>query len=312
MKQFSLLLFLLLLISNHNLEAQVLTDSTVTMIAFWNLGADISYEVTQVEEKLEAGVQTTKSTIYDLKISVIDSTADNYLVRWSSSNVKTDYELEESEKIMMDLCADIPLTIKTGALGNFEGIEDWEGMADMFDEVMNRWLETKEEYPDTLVNYLKNFASSIMGSQEQANYWSREPRIFYQFYGVPISRTEEMEGVKFYTNPFLKTQMEGYQIVKLTDLDLENYIAVISSNSGIEGDKAKALMLDFFKQNSEQLGIESPEEISIEDMPEFSVEEETSFLFHIPTGHIGTVFHSRMVRLREDSKRTTYSFQLKD
>lgn len=297
---------------SSNIYSQAVTDSTIAMVAFWSIDDELTYEFKEVEDKLSKGEKTLKTTTYDMIMTIIDSTENSYSVKWEYENYKIDYELEQLEKDLMEICGAIPIQYKTNELGAFETIENWEAMKNIADEAFTKWISEKEGLPDSISVGLKNMMLAMFESEQQMNYWARDLRFFHYLYGANLSRTVPFEGVKLYTNPFIKKTMEGTQKIEVAAVDEANWIAQIKVKSGIDGDKAKELMIDFMKQNMKSLGIKDENEIKMEDIPNYSVSEEIDCIYDIETGYILKGTYSKLTKLNDDYKLTTYEYKLKN
>ena len=290
--------------------SQAITDSTIAMIAFWEMNDERVYEFVETEEKLKKGVKTLKKSNYDLTMTILDSSATNYRVKWQYDNHEIDYEMEAMEKEILEICGNIPVEYRTNELGAFETIVNWEEMKTKIDEAFTTVIN-KEALPDSIKLGLTNMITSMFSSEAQVNFWARDLNFFHYLYGASLHRTQPFEGVKNYTNPFIKTTMPGTQRVEVVAVDEENWIAKIKVTSGIDGDQAKALMIDFVKKNMKELGIENEEEIKEEELPNYSVEETMNYIYNIETGYILKGFYSKMTRVNEDYKRTSYNYKIK-
>lgn len=306
------LTLILMIVFLSNIYSQSLTDSSIAMIAFWSINDEATYEFKQVEKKLKKGKKTIKTTNYDLIMTIADSTKDSYSILWEYQNYKFDYELEPIQKDLMEICRDIPILYKTDELGAFQAIENWEVMKNFANEAFTKFLSAKKDLPDSARIKLKNMLLGMFESQQQVNYWAKDLKFFHYLYGVNLSRTIPFEGVKGYSNPFIKTIMPGSQRIEVIAVDEKNWIAQIKVTSGIDGDKAKNLMLDFMKQNMERLGIKDESEIKEEDLPNYSITEEHDYIYDILTGYILKGSYSKLTKIDTDYKLTTYEYQLKD
>ncbi len=306
------LTIILALALSINLYSQAVTDSTIAMIAFWSLGDEATYEFTEVEDKLSKGEKTLKTTTYDVIMTIVDSTSNSYSVKWEYKNYKPDYELEPIEKDFMEICGDIPIQYTTDEFGVFKTIENWEEIKNIADQAFTKFISEKKDLPDSISVAMKNMMTAMFQSEQQMNYWAKDLKFFHYLYGANLSRVNAFEGVKLYTNPFIKKTMPGTQKVEVITVDEENWIAQIKAESGIDGDKAKELMINFMMQNMESMGIKDESEIKKEDIPNYSVKEEIDCIYDIETGYILKGSYSKLTTLNDDYKLTTYNYKLKN
>lgn len=311
MKQ--LILFTMItLISIGRIESQVITDTTIAMIAFWEVGDEVIYEFKETEDKLSEGKKTLKETTYDVRMTIVDSTANHYIVKWEYENAKANYELEEFEKDLLEVCADIPVQYKTDELGGFQTIENWKEMKEVANGAFEKLITKKgAALPDSIRFGIQNMLMGMFESEAQVNFWARDLRFFHYLYGKNLQRNAPIQGMKYYTNPFIKTIMEGSETIKVLAVDEENWIAKVKVESGIAGEEAKALMIDFAKNNMEKLGLKDESEIDENDIPEYGVKEEMNYIYDMDMGYILKGSYTKLTTLNQDYKRTTYEYRLK-
>lgn len=311
MNRTATIISMLFLFINCNLSSQVLTDSTIAMIAFWKIGDKVVYEFSETIDKLSKSEKTLETTSYDVAMSIIDSTSNNYKVKWEYSNYERDYKLDQFEKDLYEVCSKIPVLFITNEYGSFESVENWEVMSKVAGDAFNKWLIQKPELPDSTAAKMKEMLNSMFSNQKQVNFLARDLKFFHYLYGINLDRESPYEGVKYYSNPFLKTVMPGREKVIVQAIDEQNWIAKVKVISGIGGKEAKALMLDFMKKNMRELGLTDESEINSDDIPEFSTSEELEIIYNIETGYILKGKYQKITKLDSDYKNTTYDFKLK-
>ncbi len=129
MKQF--LTFLFAILFNAISFAQInLKDSSVQAIGYWDKNEKQSYTITTDKFKIKEGDTVSKSQlIYDVDITVIDSTANSYVIEWKYSN----YRVSGSELIKQRIEAgfqNLAIRIRTDDMGAFEEVLNWEDVRD--------------------------------------------------------------------------------------------------------------------------------------------------------------------------------------
>jgi hypothetical protein len=127
----NILIVIFIFFSLTNINAQLkLQDSTVNVIAYWDLNEQHEYSVT-----LQKLIKDEKDTIlnelitYNVLVTVIDSTEKNYVVRWQYKDHKTNSTNEILKKIMEET-GSISVDIITDQNGQIEGIKNWEEVSD--------------------------------------------------------------------------------------------------------------------------------------------------------------------------------------
>ncbi|HLP37196.1 hypothetical protein [Lacibacter sp.] len=129
MKQFLTILFFILF--NTTTFAQInLKDSTVQAIGYWDKNEKQSYTITTDKFKIREGDTISKSQLtYDVDITIVDSTANSYVIEWKYSN----YRVTGGELIRQKIDAgfqNLKIRIKTDDMGAFEELLNWEDVRD--------------------------------------------------------------------------------------------------------------------------------------------------------------------------------------
>ena len=291
-------------------SAQALTDSTIAMIAFWSPGDELTYAFQETEDKFSKGIASLKSMSYDLKMSVIDSTAENYVIEWNYSNYRINYDLQPYEQELMQIIEEVPIRYRTNALGRFEGIDNWQLMKSKAESAFSTWMDQQENVPDSIATALKQMTNAMFENEEQIKFWARDIRFFHYLYGANLYRDRPLQGTKYYTNPYIRKNMPGEEKVEVLNVDEENWTAEIKVVSGIEGDASRALMYDFILNNMDNFGITDKSEVKATDIPGFAVKETLHCIYHIPTGVILKGKYIKRTELETDYKETTYTYEL--
>lgn len=296
----------------YTLQGQALTDTTVAMIAFYELGDEMNYHFKEVEEQTKDGATTTETSSYDMKMTVTDSTAAGYRVRLDYSNWESDVNLEGMEKDIAELATAIPSQYSTDELGVFQGLENWEDMQGIIDTIFTRFIAQKgTELPDSVGVMLKTMMTSMFQSEEQANFWAQDINRYHYFYGANLDRRTPLEAVKYYTNAFVDMQMPGQQIITVVEVDEENWTAHLRMEAGISAEASRVLTFNFLKENAKTLGIDDPEALKIEDIPNISVREQLDCIYDIPSGYVIEGLYQKLVEADDNSNLKTTEYSLK-
>jgi len=244
----------------------------------------------------------------------VDSTENNYTIKWGYDNHESSTEYEDYEEEVLGKMDNIPTIFSTDEFGSYEKILNSLEMKKALNDSYSEWQKNNQEQTDSIKEYMQYMITtlnSVFDSDSQLKFWSKELRIFHFLYGKSIKRNTINEGISFYTNPFIQTIMPGEQQLKVVAVDEKNWIAKINVKSGISGDKAKKLMIDFVKKNLDRFGISNEEEIKENELPNYSVSEEYDFVYDIDTGYILKLNYSKLTKVNDDSKLTTYEFKMR-
>lgn len=293
------------------LLAQEVTDSTVSMVAFWEMGDTAIYKFTSTEIKIKDGKRKTKTDFYDIEMTVLDSTADNYEIQWAYSNGRTDYKQNDIEKQSMEINQQLPSIIRTDEFGTFETIANWKEMQVVYDSLITEWLE-QPIFSDTIKTQLRKTFNGMFESEAQVNFWASEIRIFLSSYGYSYDRINPQEYVKYYSNAFIDKRMPGTEKFTVVEVDEEIGIAKMEILAGLENEKVKLLMLDYISQNLDKFGLKSTDKLSLEDMPTFEVTEKIEFTYHLYSGYILDFSSIKTVKADLDTTIKKLQFELSE
>ena len=99
-----------------------MNDSTVQVIGYWDKNEKQSYIVTQEKYKIKDSDTTSREFYkYAVDITIIDSTADSYIIDWFYK----DYEINSENALINKLASiteDMIVKIRTNELGVFQEV----------------------------------------------------------------------------------------------------------------------------------------------------------------------------------------------
>jgi len=266
--------------------SQVLTDTTLGVIAFWQVGDTMTYQFTERVDKLDKGLNSEEVSSWIVEIVVLDSTDSFYILQWRCANFVLPEEVDPGEKLISTFFERLPVIYRTNELGQFEEILNWETWRDSTQAFYTEYMTPFSGIPDSLQQNMVSFMGSLFETQDQVEYWMKEIRLWHQFFGKRYPLDRVLEGSRYYTNPYLSRPMEGFALTQVKAINDTLATSTVEMLSGIEGERAQQLMLNFVKESATELGIEDPESLTLHDMPRFQVtehvESETSLLTGIP------------------------------
>ncbi len=128
MKRTSFIVCFLILCAG--IQAQVLNDSTVQVLAYWDMGDKYEFEHTEKNYKVEKGDTIFGDCITEtFELAVIDSTETSYTLRYTmlthDAQIKDSIGQELSRKLH-EVTQGIPIDILTDQYGTFQDIVNWD------------------------------------------------------------------------------------------------------------------------------------------------------------------------------------------
>ena len=177
------ILFFILLFSTVDTKGQMnFQDSSVQVIAFWNVGEVYNYSVSLQKVKYSENDTTSNETItYDVEVSVIDSAATHYIVRWLYKNYKTNSSIPIIQKVI-SAADDIAVNIKINELGEILSVENWEQIRDYMSKSLDKLQEDLGSFPglDQIMEQMKMIYSTKAAIEALA---IQDALQFHNFYG---------------------------------------------------------------------------------------------------------------------------------
>lgn len=231
-------LFLICCAISFNSFAQINpTDSTVQVIAYWDLNEQQTYAVSLDKIRIKDGDTLSSERIsYMIDMKVIDSTANSYLVEC----MYRDFETDNDDPFMKDLILmseQVRVVVKTDELGMIEGVENWKEVRDFLGKSV-KIIEEKYRDVPRINKIIKQTFSMFMSKEGIENNSIKDIQQMLTFHGAEYKLGEMLE-IFLYTsnnyNPEEPFDTEG--VVLLDEIDFENYHFVMRSNLEVDSDQ---------------------------------------------------------------------------
>jgi hypothetical protein len=252
-------------------------DSSVQVISYWDLGERYEYAVTY--QKLQySGVDTTlnETMTYDVDVSVIDSTANSYTVRWFYKNFKSDSKNPIIQKLTA-ISENIPVDIKLNEVGMIQSVMNWEAVRDYIAASIDSLRSGLPQIPeiDKMFQRLQAIYSNQASIETAAiqDAWQ-----FHSFYGGKYNLNETTTGqlktanLYYPDNPF-DTEFS----VTLEELDQSGNQYVIRSVREVNPEQLAESTYRYIKDMYKDLNKEVPQR---ELFKELKYTEETVSQIH--------------------------------
>ena len=224
---FYIIIFTTTLNAQYNKENQ-----SVDVIPYWNKDNVLKYKI--IETKITHKQNDTinkKSNSYDLKISVLDSTANSYTLKWETNLNIPDDKPEIKNYIDKNLkeLNQIQIIYKTDEFGTVQEIinkkEIKKTYKKVFDLLLNKSSLGEKE--------LKMIYQFIENDEYFNNYLMQDLNQFHLFYGLSLNKTEQEDEINF-TNPITQSPMLLKQRYRLINIDEENEIYILSMSQTVD------------------------------------------------------------------------------
>ena len=130
MKKIVLLLFFIL--TGMSLRAQMMPDSTVQFVAYWNVGDKYQYNFESIDKEVDANGDTTivKQSYEVIEFEVVAKTDESYQIKMTTMEEEnSDPQGKLIDKIFKEYGADIPVLFSTNNLGSLQSIDNLQELS---------------------------------------------------------------------------------------------------------------------------------------------------------------------------------------
>lgn len=262
------ILFFILICWSVDTKGQMnFQDSSVQVITFWNVGEVYNYSISLQKLKFAEKDTTSNETItYDVEVSVIDSAASHYIVRWLYKNYKTNSSNPFIQKVI-SAAEDIAVDIKINELGEILSVENWEGVRDYMAKSFEKLKNDIGSLPglDRVMDQMKGMYSTKASIEAMA---IQDAIQFHNFYGGKYYLHKKEIGQSTAANAYDPSKPFDIDLsVVLEKLDEEKSEYVMRSIQTVNPQQLSETIYKYLSDVSKNLGEEM---FGFEEMKEMS------------------------------------------
>ncbi len=185
-------------------------DKTLPMVGYWHIGANRNVNVTeQTITNLEDNNDTLKST-YKAKWTVIDSTAKNYTINYTISNLYFSNLNDSFNQLLNELLPKLTFKYQTNDLG-------------VFDTIVN-----EKEIKETLLNAKNKIDKYVNSQRNESDKTSKNYRLLNMFFQLYLEYEIPQDIKKihhFYGLQYKKNTAYTYDTILIDPNSLRNFKA---------------------------------------------------------------------------------------
>lgn len=199
-------------------SAQInLQDSTVQVVAYWDLGEKHKYSYQSQEYEVQ-GQDTIWGDFHssDFTLEVLDSTANSYVVECrvlEYENHCTDSLEQRVVDFVASITSNIPIRYQTNELGQFQDFVNWEEQCHVIDSIIplvnDMMIEDMPELktiPEDTLAMLKNVVTHMMSVlKNKSTMVASYKELFYPLYyhGAKLQLDKRYESAQKFSSPWL-------------------------------------------------------------------------------------------------------------
>ncbi len=257
-------IFGLTLFLSINVFGQInMNDSTAQVIGYWDMNEKQSYTVTQDNFKITDSDTTSREFHkYTVDITIVDSTANSYLIEW----LYRDYEIQSDNELIQKLSSiteDMTVRIRTDELGVFQEVVNWKEVRDYILKATKLMDKETKNIPnmDKFINQIEG----MYGTKESIELGAvKEMQQFYTFHGAKYELGEEYNIDMQAANLYGGDPFDMRVIVWLDELNPQNNNFIIRMQQTIDSEQLTEATYDYLTKIAETMETPAPEK---EDIP---------------------------------------------
>lgn len=247
-----------------NAMAQInMEDSTAQVIGYWNIGEKESYNISLQKIKLrDADTTSNELMTYEVDVTVIDSTADSYLLEWHYYNYKTNSTNEMIQKLT-SLSENIKVIIETNEFGTIQGVQNWEEVRDYLKKSIGVIKGEVKDIPniDKVIDQIENRFSTKAGIESAA---IQDAQQFYTFHGGKYLLGEVLEAPLKALNAYDNNKPLDSKITfYLDELNPVDNNFILRSSQEIDSDQLTDATYGYIEQMAKTMKTEAPKKEDI-------------------------------------------------
>lgn len=309
-------------------QAQVMKDSTVQVVAYWNVGDMYKY---RCQEKAYV-VEGNDTIIGDIQeelftIQVVDSTENGYILEYRCLEEKLDMANKEEQAILEPIVQkyrEIPYRFSTNKYGAFQDLVNLEeiqqGMNSAYDEIkagLHKYFQDQaiKEGQDSIPTEAKQEIDAYLDhvlNQMKSKEWTMvamayiiEP-LFY--HGTRLDLNREYAYKQKYASPWIPTEtVEANESFYINKVDYETSWTTLHRTQKYD---AGELLASFMKYVQQRLPEEERENITPDKIPFLMVETFFDLDVHVDTGWPGSTYYQKVTQVGDKQRVQSWSLNM--
>ncbi len=294
-------------------NAQVLTDSTLIVTSYWEIGDVFTYNVAQQETRIKGKKESLVNTSYTMQLEVTRASNSSYTMECTYTNFATDAKLSKEEKNIIDLYDGLMVRYKVSEFGDFLDVLNWKEIRSMAEDIVKATVAGKvDTLSDSTVDMLLNLTMAQFSTKDQIEtFLIQDIRQLHYLHRLIISRVNENTYEKYYVNPFMDEHFSGVESHTIEDIDKFDQTAIVIVRAELPKENTNKLMRDYMINLVENLG-GSASDVKDEDIPVYSIRESSRYTIDYDLGVVEKLSYKKKTSGQDNSTAISYKYKLID
>lgn len=223
-------------------------------MAYWSIGDSYDYKITKTTQQWKEGKPSKdERQEYTANFSVIDSTADSYIINWTFENsLMNTYEISQE---LTERFSKYKLTVikyKTSAMGDFPEVINWkevgEIMNSMFVDLAEVLGEKDENERKAIQKSLQPFKEIYSSKEGVEQLVLKELHYFHFPMGLEYDPSETIEYDDEIPNMFGGDPIKAKAKIYIDSVDVEDSFCVVRQELSLDPEGTRVLLKQVFKE----------------------------------------------------------------
>lgn len=281
-------------------------DSAASCIAYWKLGETKIYSIVHEKNTIDsAGRNSPFKLAYEAWVTVIDSTAKSYTIKWVF-HLPKQTTIPPATSDSMPVYNGMSMIFRITDVGGFIELLNWEEVRDTYIRMMQLSLPKKVD--SAAVAAIQTSKNLFHSKEMVESVFIQEIQLFHVPYGYKFSVVEVAVRTEI-ANPFGGDPFPAVETSKLTDLDPKKDEFTLAFDMRIDKGNVKGLVDSLVKK----LNIKEDQEMkAAREQYSFDLHDFSEYHFIKSSGWIRRLYYKRTTVLAGASRTDAYTITLKD
>jgi hypothetical protein len=287
MQKFNFFLFILFFFLSPIVWGQnEVTDSTTTIIGYWEKGDKVRFAFTQATEKYRNGVIYAKnSSNCFIDLTILEATETSYTINWKYSDIKL--KEQDSNPLLpklIKLTEGLDIQYKTDEMGAFKELLNWQEVRTFVSNLLDKMRnEAKVKQIEPELEQMKKIFSTKESMEEVI---IKDIQVFHSLYGGMYKLKEKLSVDTQLPNILGGEPFPATLSVEMTSLKPEENYCKITINQTVDKVKSTKIINDWLIKIN-------PDKAKNAKMPNISVDDFNIYEFDLKSGWITYLINKR-------------------
>ncbi|MES2847927.1 MAG: hypothetical protein V4685_02640 [Bacteroidota bacterium] len=273
-----------ILLSTQCIAQNVITDTTATVLAYWNKGDKAKYSLKMTKEKYGNGKKISGGTSEsDIDIMVADATDSTYTLHWKYSKINlpgynnSDPLIEKLTKLVEG----ITFKYLTEQDGSFKALVNYKEVQKAVNTSLDDFLKMYPQKERAMIEQVKTVFTSRESIEELI---MKDVQLVHNLYGGEYKLHEKLTAETQLPNVLGGNPFPAILTIEMVQLDKLNKTCTINLDQVLDAEKAAKEVGAFLDKTSNP---------PLEKLPDLDISDKYAFEVDLVTGWMKKVLFTR-------------------